>query len=245
MLAFLRISAIVGLVVFVPVLLAATLAPHYVERAARDFAVSEVRKEVDRHLETPAGRLLKAGYERLAKKTAAQQDAAVEQLASSLADWLAPYLARLCNLDCDKKEQLKASIAGGLKKQIARLEKSVAKLKAAAQGKFDEVTRKIRRDVMIFSGSNTLVFASLLALTFARRSHARALFVPAILMLASTVAAIFAYVFGQNWFFTILTDSYMGFGYLAYIAVIFFFLCDIFLNRARITGTITNVFGSV
>ena len=47
MLTFLRMSSVAGLLVFLPVLLVTVIGPHYVERAARDFAVSEVQKEVD------------------------------------------------------------------------------------------------------------------------------------------------------------------------------------------------------
>lgn len=242
MLAFLRISAVLGLIVFLPVLLAATLAPHYVERAARDFAVSKVREQVDGHLETPAGRLLKSGYERLAKKYAKEKEAAETKLATGFAERVSSFMANLCKLDCNKREQLKASIEDGLKAQIARLDKSIATIKALAQRKFNEVTGKIRRDLIIFSGSNSFIFAMMLALTFVRRDYAHALFVPSLLMLASTVAAILIYVFGQNWFFTILTGSYTGFGYLAYIGVIFCFLCDVVLNRARvILGIMTSL----
>lgn len=48
------------------------------------------------------------------------------------------------------------------------------------------------------------------------------------------------YVFGQDWFYTILYNDYMGAGYLAYVAAIFGFLMDIALNKARVTTEVIN-----
>lgn len=235
MLGFLRISALAGLIVFVPVLLAAAVAPQYVERAARDFAVGEVRKEIDLRRDTPAGQALQAARARLAETFAKRKQAAQEQLASGFAERVSEILARLCRLDCAARQRLKTALEDGLKDRIAGLDSSLATLEALAQEKFDEVTSKIRRDLVIFSGSNSAVFAVLLALSLLRREHARPLLLPASLMLVSTVASALIYLFGQNWFFTILTDSYVGYGYLGYVAVIFFFLWDIVMNGAEIT----------
>jgi hypothetical protein len=152
-----------------------------------------------------------------------------------LAERASEILARLCRLDCTAKQRLKTALEDGLKDRIAGLDRSLARLEALAQEKFDEITGKIRRDLTTFSGSNTAIFGVLLALSLLRREHARPLLLPAGLILVSTVAAALSYVFGQNWFFTILTDSYVGYGYLGYVALIFFFLWDILMNGAQIT----------
>ena len=66
------------------------------------------------------------------------------------------------------------------------------------------------------------------------------LFVPAVFLLAATLLSSAIYVLGQDWFYTILCNDYMGFGYLAYIALIFGFLVDIALNKAQLTTAIAN-----
>lgn len=48
------------------------------------------------------------------------------------------------------------------------------------------------------------------------------------------------YLFQQNWFFTIIYDDYVGFGYLTYVSVVFAFLCDVVFNQARVTTEIIN-----
>ncbi|MFM2198747.1 MAG: hypothetical protein RLZZ505_2179 [Verrucomicrobiota bacterium] len=66
------------------------------------------------------------------------------------------------------------------------------------------------------------------------------LFVPGLLAATSAVVCSYFYIFEQNWLLTILFNDYLGFGYLAYLAVVFGLLCDIILNRARITTVIVN-----
>lgn len=58
--------------------------------------------------------------------------------------------------------------------------------------------------------------------------------------LSRAAAALYAKNEEKNWLLTILFNDYLGFGYLAYLAVVFALLCDIILNRARVTTTIVN-----
>jgi hypothetical protein len=58
-------------------------------------------------------------------------------------------------------------------------------------------------------------------------------------MVATLICAYF-YVFEQNWLLTIIYGDYLGFAYLAYLGVVFLFLCDIVLNRGRVTTQFAN-----
>lgn len=60
------------------------------------------------------------------------------------------------------------------------------------------------------------------------------------LLTLATILSSSIYLFGQDWFYTILYNDYMGFGYLVYIAVIFGVLMDIALNKARVTTEVIN-----
>ena len=57
------------------------------------------------------------------------------------------------------------------------------------------------------------------------------------------------YIFERNWFFTIIYNTYLGWGYLIHLSVVFVFLRDIVFNQARITteiiNSILNAIGSV
>jgi len=50
--------------------------------------------------------------------------------------------------------------------------------------------------------------------------------------------------FEQNWLLTIIYNDYLGFAYLGYLLIVFLFLCDIVLNRARVTTKIVNAIGN-
>jgi hypothetical protein len=47
-------------------------------------------------------------------------------------------------------------------------------------------------------------------------------------------------VFEQYWLLTIIDGSYLGLAYAAYLVVVFLFLCDIALNRGRVTTRLVN-----
>jgi multidrug efflux pump subunit AcrA (membrane-fusion protein) len=243
MLAAIRILSIVGLVIFGPVLLAAAFAPQQVEQAAKTYVKAQAKQEVDRYFDSFAGKAVKKTYEALQEKYAEQLAGSQAALKAGLPGLVAEWLAALCHYDCATKEEVKKALTEGLEKQIATLQRALDKVKALAQDKYAEVTAKIRRDLMIFSGSNTAVFAMLLALTILRRDYARPLALPAVLMLIATAASTGIYVFGQDWFWIILTDSYMGFGYLVYLGIIFFFLMDIVYNKARVTQAFLEALG--
>jgi hypothetical protein len=88
--------------------------------------------------------------------------------------------------------------------------------------------------------TNALIFAFLLVLTFLKPNQLKILFLSAVLLTASTLIASIFYIFGQNWFYTILYNHYMGFGYLLYITGIFLLLLDVAINKARITNYLFN-----
>ena len=71
-----------------------------------------------------------------------------------------------------------------------------------------------------------------------------AVVLPAGLLFIATVASIAIYIFGQNWFYTLVFSNYMGWGYLTYVGVIFGFLLDIVFNGASITTSIVEAIGS-
>jgi len=61
------------------------------------------------------------------------------------------------------------------------------------------------------------------------------------LMLLSTVVSSYFYIFKQNWFYTVIYNDFVGYAYLMYLGLIFFFLCDIIFNKARIITEIVNM----
>ena len=235
MLTPIRIISLLGLLLFGSAFALAVLAPKQVETAAKAYIVSEAKAEVTRYFETPVGRTLAETYAALQERYGQEIEDTEAAIKAKLHERIAEALGQLCHFDCETKESLKTALLEGMKSSIDRLEVMLAKVKRLAQDKYSETTAKIRRDLMIFTGANSVVFAFILLIGFLRPSQQRALALPACLMLFATVASSGIYVFGQDWFWVVLTDSYMGYGYLGYVAVIFFFLCDIVYNQGQIT----------
>lgn len=235
----LRVLGVAGVVLF-GALFAATFAPDSVERAGQAFIRYQVQKEVrEKHGELAAAGLgkslgrLKARHEAEAKRIEA---AIRDNLAARIAD----EIAAMCRLDCRQRETLRQSIDAGLRIRQAETGAAIERLSALIQGKYLEVLDNLKRDLRIFLGSNAVLFLLVLVLSLFKPAAAVHLYLPAVLLVVSMVVSASLYLFNQNWLFTILYNDYVGFGYLAYVAVLFAFLCDVAFNKARVTTEILN-----
>jgi hypothetical protein len=103
-----------------------------------------------------------------------------------------------------------------------------------------DVAAELKRDIRVFTASNAAVFILLLLVSFLKPQAITHLFLPGVLLAVSTLICSHFYVFEQDWLLTVIHSSYLGFAYLAWLGVVFLFLCDIVFNRARITTEILN-----
>lgn len=124
--------------------------------------------------------------------------------------------------------------------RLVSLQAANEKIHAFMKTKYMQIVQKLKRDIRIFSGCNLAVFLLLLAVSLVKPRAIIQLFLPGLLLVASTVICSYFYIFEQNWFFTILYNDYLGFGYLIYLGIVFALFCDIVFNRARITTEIVN-----
>jgi hypothetical protein len=230
-----RVISIIGLLSFGGLLLLATLAPAHFEQAARSFVTAEVRAQLGPVLDSKAGQKLKAAYG--AWKARGNADPAGSEVdpVPEVAKQLAAIIDGLCHFSCAEKQKLETTIETGLRGTLSRLVAERDKFVTLAKNKYKEIVTKLRRDFIIFAASNVGIFAVLLAATFIGPRAYRALMLPAVLLTISTLISASIYIFGQNWFFTILYDDYVGYGYLAYVMFIFaFFLCVVYVRAGGI-----------
>ena len=59
--------------------------------------------------------------------------------------------------------------------------------------------------------------------------------VPAVLLIIATLVSVAIYVTGTDWFYAIIFQEYAGVWYAIGLSVIYAFLADIVLNRAKVT----------
>ena len=240
----LRLIGLAGMAVFGLAFALTFVSPIHVERAARGFVESEIRRHVEGILgiadnavgETRVGRLAAAPADRFGEKIAALR----EEVASGLNERIAAEVARLQDLDCVCRALLQQGLDAATEAEIARLESAGPQLSRLIEGKYVEIIADLLGDLRIFTGSNALAFLAVLCLSIAVPSRAYQLWVPASLLVVATLAASAVYLFGQNWFFTVLYADYAGWSYAVWLALIFALLSDIVLFKARVTSRIIN-----
>lgn len=216
-----------------------------VERAAQAFVKYrielEARQQFGRAAQSDTGKAITQLQQRYQLDIAEAKQA----LDDKLPERIAAAIAAMCRLDCQKKAVVRTVVAAGYQGQVVESQRRIATLTRFVEERYVTLVTNLTRDVRIFLGSNALLFAFVALLAWMKPQASIQLTLPGLLLFVSTLASAAMYVFGQNWFFTLLNNDFMGFGYLGYAAILFTFLCDIALNRARVTTLIVNAIGAV
>jgi hypothetical protein len=152
-------------------------------------------------------------------------------------------IAQMCGYDCEKKKRLASSIKSSYLNKIQNLKVGQINLSEIVKDKYVSIVGNLKLDLRVFTLSNALMFLVLLLISFLKPAAIKHLFVPGMLLFAATMVSVGFYIFGQDWFYTIIYNDYMGWAYLAYLAVIFGFFMDIVLNKCRVTTEVFNFLG--
>jgi hypothetical protein len=240
----LRVSAGAGLLLFGVVLAAAALRPDIVESQAHEFVVQEVAQGAAELLAAAdsvgVGRLV----EQLPGRLSAQADSLRSFVDSGAPARVAEMLASACHY-CGPADSLEPAIVGFAEDRIGLLQRAAGTARSWALNRYAETVTGLVRDLRVFSGVNATLFAMVLIASFVAPSVPRAPALTLWLLLSATIISLLFYVFAQNWFFTLLTGRFVGFGYAAWAAVVFVVLIDWVLNRARITQAFVNGIGAL
>lgn len=233
---------IVGVFLFGTLLTFTYHTPQAVEESAKDFVKAQIAKEIEKKFEASRLSSVKDKAMLMAEKLGYEQDQIQFALKEKLPEKIAAVIAKMCGHDCEKEKAVAASVAGGLVSRIANIKIAQDTLGDIIRGKYLEIIGKIKLDLRIFLGSNFVMFGILLAVAVVKPKAVRHLYIPAILLLLSTIICSGLYIFGQNWFYTIIYNKYWGMWYLAYIGIVFGFFMDIIFMKGRITTEILVAF---
>lgn len=236
----LRVAGVAGFLLFAALFGITFLSSDSVERAGQAFINYQVEKEVREKFGRAADSTYGKALGRIKDKYEAEARQMQIALNDNLPEKIANVIAAMCRLDCKQRQAVQRSVETGYKTRLAASGGAVNTLTELIRGKYVEIVGNLIRDVRVFLGSNALLFLLVGALAFLKPRAAMQLYLPAVILVVSTVISSAVYLFGQNWFFTIVYNDYIGFGYLAYTAVLFGFLCDIVFNKARVTTEIVN-----
>jgi hypothetical protein len=238
-----RAVAVVGVVLFGALAILAAAAPDVLERAARGYVSHRLQREVAAlRADLPEATRLLPDAE-LARQYAETLRAAQERLPSALEALIDKLIGCLCKHECESRITARTLFELGLNALPAETRTALENLRAITQGRFDVIFEKLRRELLLISTVNTVIFAFLFLASLRARAW-RLVVLPAALLAAATVTSLAIYALGTNWWWAILTDGYWGWSYLVLDGVIFLIFIDIVVLRGAVTGVIMDVIGS-
>lgn len=211
-----------------------------IEKSAKSFVKTQIEKEVRAKQQAIRESTVTEAALNIADRLSLDKERIQANLDNNLPEKIASIIASMCGHDCEKTKTLAQSISSGYMEKIKNIQIAESTISDIVKGKYLEIVGNLKLDLRIFLGSNLVMFLILFVISFAKPKAVAHLFLPGLLLVVATILSSSIYVFGQDWFYTLLYNDYMGFGYLAYITVIFGVLLDITLNRAKVTTEIIN-----
>lgn len=232
---------IVGCALFALAFLASVANPGFVEQVAREIIRVEIEKKVHERIEAVDDRFLAGKAAAFSKGYAEEIERTRQLLAEQLPARLAAVIPEMQNLDCECRRKIETSVRTGLEDRIGIASAAHERLTSLIRAKYMETAEQVTREFRIFTGTNALVFALLIAAILLKpRADWHLLPAALVLLVAASVTA-YLYLFNQNWLHTLVFSDYVGFGYVGYLAAAFAFLCDVLFNRGRVTAEVLNL----
>lgn len=236
----LRMIAILGILIFAATLSITFISHQTLEASAKNFIQQQIAKDIHQQYQGFLQSDISQKAQQLSHRLGFEKDDIEQKLSNNLPEKIASVIASMCGYDCEKKKAVAKSITSDYLKRISNIQVAQDTLGNIIKGQYIHIIDHLKTDLRIFLGSNLFMFLILLATSYSKPQAIKHLFLPAILLLTATLLSTAIYIFGQDWFYTILYNDYMGFAYLAYIGVIFAILMDIVLNQAKVTTEIIN-----
>jgi hypothetical protein len=226
--------ALAGVILFGAIAIVVAFSPRILEQAAHGYVSQRLQAEI----ESLAGGSLEISEltddPALVQRYADQLTAGGAALRAAVEQWLQRLVECACKFDCAARAKARILLDAVVAAAPADARAAILNIQAIAQGRFDIVLAKLRHEILLISAINTAIFAALLLIAWIGKSW-RALIPPTALLSASTLITAGMYVFGTNWWWTVLTDGYWGMGYLALDAIVALFLFDAFFLDGKIT----------
>lgn len=242
--AFLWTLSALGTLVFGGALLASLLNPLWVEQVAKEIIRQQIETKVREKVDALDARSLTSRAGQILQSQAQEAQRIRQMLASQLPERIGRVMAEMSNADCECRKKVEGAVRNGLDARGVDLRQQQERLNTLIRAQYMDTAAHLTREFRIFTGSNALAYALLgLAVGVRRRAGVHLLPAAATLLLATAVIS-YLYLFEQNWLHTVLFSNYLGWGFVAYLALLYAFLCDVLFNRARITCELLNATSS-
>lgn len=239
----LRSVGVVGTGIFATLFALTWSVPEWVEDAAADYIEAQVESRIDATIDALTPPTSDSALGRFADSLLQSNEARIDRLRAHLKDsvrerWDSALMS-VRDMDCECRRNWERFLAAN----VSLLQMANDQIHRFIHVTYMDVASALTCDIRVFTGSNAAVFLFLLLLSWLKPRALTHLFVPAALLSISTLTCSYFYVFEQDWLLTIIQGSYLGFAYLAWLGVVTLFLCDIALNRGRLTSGMLNALG--
>lgn len=236
----LRIIGLIGVVFFSALLSMTFMSPQRIDSSAKEFIKMQIEKEIREKHEILKGTAVAYMAQSMTEKLGWEKKILQLDLDDNLPEKIATIIAAMCTYDCEQKSALTKAIATDIPDRISSITVAETTIGDIVRGKYFEIVSNLRLDLRIFLSSNFVLFLSVVSTSFAKPNAITHLFLPALLLVVATVLSSLVYLIGQDWFYTLVYNDFMGFSYLCYVVIIFAFLLDICVNKARGTCEVIN-----
>jgi hypothetical protein len=243
------VVGILGAVLFWGLFVVSIASPTTIESMAREG----IRFEIQRRIQGEISSLSNSAIASAAMKLLGKNEQSISETKAILEKEAASRVSKAIDKFLDPKcpcrayfKELRRKI---LTDRVSDLSKVNERLSALIESKYVEVAEALMKEVRIFSAANAIGFSLLVFFAIFKPLARLQLVIPAVVLLVSLAAVAGVYLFGQNWFHTVLFNEYVGYSYFAYLGVALASFIDIALNKCRgstvVFNSVAAILGSV
>ena len=245
----LRIAGVTGFAIFAAFFALTFSVPQWVENFATDYLEAEVIEQVNISIDAAGPPRGQDFLSRAATEVYHRNEEKILRLKSDLKarsrELLQMSLAAMRDPTCECRVRIARALQEFDASRLGQLIADNTRITTFIQQKYLGLVAELKREIRIFTAINAVSFLLLLLVAFAKPRATRHLLFPGVLLLVSTLFCAWLYLFSQNWLLVIIHGDYTGFAYAAYLGLVFLFICDIALNRGRVTAQIANGSASI
>ena len=211
---------------------------------AKEFIKYQISKEIHTKIDKLNDNKLVKYIKNKSKEKNTKLQKYKEFLKKHLSSTVNKITEKLSKEECECRKMRRNFVSSFLTTKINNTKKAISHLKEFIHYKYINITSKLIKDIQIASASSFLAMLLISSLLFFKSKLSVQINLLSLLMLLSTLAGTWLYIFKQNWFYTIIYNDYIGFWYMGYLAIVFLLIADIVFNKARVTTELLNAFFS-
>lgn len=224
--------------------------PGFVEDIGKSFIKNKIIVKTNEKISSLENKTHNTSFNKLLGKLNTKNQKHIDyfktQLKNKAHEKIVDVMAKMSDLSCECRKKYNHILKDHFQLKLSTFKQVNDKLTDFMKGQYMETTNKLKKDFRIYNGINALVFLLLIVISFIKPQAAKHLYLPALLLLISSLLCSYFYLFEQNWFFTIIYDDYVGWFYFTYLGIVFALLSDITFNHGRVTtGIIENTIGAI